>query len=65
MPVPSQVQTRRGFLTIAAGAAAIGSLRPSGSLSGEEKPPASPLANAIFLGDKFVDWQASYGGPQE
>lgn len=23
----------------------------------------TPLDNAIFLGDKFVDWQAPYGGP--
>jgi hypothetical protein len=63
MPTPTQVQTRRGFLVTIASAAAIGSLPPSGSLSAGEKPPFPPQANAIFLGDKFVDWQASYGGP--
>jgi hypothetical protein len=63
MPTPNPVQTRRGFLTAVSGAAAIGSLSRSGSLAAGEKPSSSPQANAIFLGDKFVDWQASYGGP--
>src|SRR5262245_29216866 len=63
MPTPTQVKTRRDFLAAAAGVATIGTLSPTGSLSAGEKPSFSPQSNAIFLGDKFVDWQASYGGP--
>ena len=61
-PVSARHGTRRDFLSTVAGAAVIGS--QSSRVSANEKPVASPLENAKFLGDKFVGWQAPYGGPE-
>jgi hypothetical protein len=52
---------RRKFVTAVAGAAACAIT--NGKLKAEDTQASSPLKNAVFLGDKFVSWQAPYGGP--
>ena len=52
---------RRRFL--AAGAGATSCVLSKGTPAAEDAQAPSPLKNAIFLGDKFVRWQAPYGGP--
>src|SRR5689334_13482754 len=61
LPSSSQPGTRRDFLETVSGAAVIGAL--SSRTSANDQSVASPLENAQFLGDKFVGWQAAYGGP--
>src|SRR5262245_19874583 len=55
--------SRRKFLEQVAGLATLPRLACSSPLRASNASDASPLNNAIFLGDKFVNWQASYGGP--
>ena len=37
--------------------------RANRKLTAADAQASTPLKNAIFLGDKFVSWQAPYGGP--
>jgi hypothetical protein len=52
---------RRQFLATVAGATSFVLSGEKGSA--DDARHSSPLRNAIFLGDKFVNWQAPYGGP--
>lgn len=54
---------RRRFLAAVAGTTATSCILSSQKLLAEDTQPGSTLKNAIFLGDKFVSWQSSYGGP--
>src|SRR5215510_16560331 len=58
---PGQSWDRRRFVATVAGATS--GVLSNGKLTAEDAHAASPLKNAIFLGDKFVRWQAPYGGP--
>jgi hypothetical protein len=54
---------RRSFLTAMVGAAAGSCLGSGMSRGAAAEPDSSALERAVFFGDKFVDWQAPYGGP--
>src|SRR6185436_8599097 len=50
-------------LAAVAGATATTGVLAGTNLIAADRPASSPLTNAILLGDKFVHWQAPYGGP--
>ncbi|HKB39645.1 MAG TPA: hypothetical protein VKD72_24620 [Gemmataceae bacterium] len=52
---------RRKFLATVGGATSY--VRANRKLTAAEAQASTPLKNATFLGDKFVSWQAPYGGP--
>src|SRR5262245_20892059 len=54
---------RRRFLTGVTWAAAAWTVSRATRRAVAGMRSDTPLKNAIYLGDKFVEWQAPYGGP--
>jgi hypothetical protein len=54
---------RRRFLGTVAGVTTITCALSGSKESAAGERISAPLQNAVFIGDKFVDWQAPYGGP--